>query len=92
MGGQIHARKKAFNSIQRMDIWNILKRKGVEQYLIKSIKSLYKNDDIRVRNETLKTFTSKIGLKQGCIISPLIMNLMMDDIVKKCKESMISIE
>ena len=94
VGRQIHAcfvdMEKAFDSIRRKDVWNILKRKGVEQQLIEGIKSLYENtvNYVRVRNEASKTFTSKIGLRQGCILSPLLFNLVLDDVVKKCKESM----
>ena len=91
VGIQIHAcfvdMVKAFDSIRRKDVWNILKRKGVEQQLVEGIKSLYENtvNYVRVRNEASKTFTSKIGFRQGCILSSLLFNLVLDDVVKKSK-------
>lgn len=94
VGRQMHVcfvdMEKAFDRIRREDVWNVLKRRGVKQQLIEGIKSLYENtvNYVRVRNEASRTFISKIGLRQGCILSPLLFNIVLDDVVKKCKGNM----
>jgi hypothetical protein len=37
-------------------------------------------------NQEFERFETKIGLKLGCVRSPLLFSIVIDDIIKKCKE------
>jgi uncharacterized protein YukE len=93
-GKQIHAcfidMEKAFDRVKREDIWKILENRGIEKDLIQNIQSLYEKTEsyIRLRNEKSKPFANKIGLRQGCILSPLLFNLMLDEAIKQNKDKL----
>jgi hypothetical protein len=37
-------------------------------------------------NQESTEFEAKIGLKQGCVLSPLLFSIVTDDTIKECKE------
>ena len=79
--------EKAFDRIKRQDVWKILKDRGVDYELVENIKSLYRHTEcyVRVRNERSEMFTYNSGLKQGCILSPILFNIVLDTIIKNCR-------
>lgn len=78
----------------RDDLWDILRERQIDDQLIKCIKSLYNKTRsyIRIRNEKSESFTSSDGLKQGCSLSPIVFNLMLDEAIKRCKGEKRNIE
>lgn len=75
--------EKTFHRINRNDI-RILENRGVEIELIKNVRGLYNNTKniVRVRHESSNTFGTT-GLKQECILSSLVFNLILDEAVKE---------
>ena len=79
--------EKAFDSVPRLKFWTSLQKLGVNNKLIRAIKSLYKNTTNYVirKNRKSETFTTKDGLRQGGGLSPTLFNIFMDDIIKQCE-------
>ena len=63
--------QKAFDSIHRPTLWNILKEYGVPEKYVNIIETLYENSKcaVKVNNSLTDWFFIKTGVRQGCIIS-----------------------
>lgn len=82
--------EKAFDKIKREDIWKILIKRGVSENLIKGIQSLYKETKnyVRIKQEKSKLFETTIGLRQGCILSPVLFTVVLDEAIKEAKKDL----
>lgn len=80
--------EKAFDRVPRDKLWKILSQRNVEKQLIEAIESLYNNSRnyVRTNNQQSEEFLTTYGLRQGGVLSPLLFNVVMDDIIKKTKE------
>jgi len=67
---------KAYDSINRNTLWQRLSDIGIAGKLLNSVKSLYSSvfSCVRVNNLHTDWFEVKCGLRQGCILSPLLFN------------------
>ena len=76
--------EKAFDSPHRTSLWKILRHYGIPQKLVNIIQSLFDNFECKVIHNCLLTDLIKInaGVKQGCIISPIIFSLAIDWIMR----------
>ena len=76
--------EKAFDSLHRKSLWKILRHYGIPQKLVDIIKSLYENFECRVThsNNLTEPFKVNTGVKQGCILSPVLFSLAIDWIMK----------
>lgn len=78
--------QKAFDSINREALWNVLKRTGLSPHsnLFKSITSIYHTVKSAVRfknpNSTGRLFDSTLGVKQGCVLSPQLFLLFINEL------------
>lgn len=72
--------QRAFDSIHQSAIWQALTCKGVPPKIIRLIKALYDNSRCRVLHEGLKSnqIDINVGVRQGCILSPLLFNIVLD--------------
>ena len=61
---------------------------GVSNKMLTALKSLYKNVKctVRINGRQSDWFSVGTGLKQGCILSPLLFNGYINDLVKKLNE------
>lgn len=77
--------EKAFDRVRRDDIWATLEKRNLEKTEIEMIKALYDKTTnlVRSRNEESMDFESRIGLRQGCVLSPLLFALVIDEAIKK---------
>uniref|UniRef100_A0A7I5E8S3 Reverse transcriptase domain-containing protein n=1 Tax=Haemonchus contortus TaxID=6289 RepID=A0A7I5E8S3_HAECO len=77
--------KKAFDSIHRESLWAILKTYGVPQSFISIFKNLYLNSSCCVRTDTGYTpfFQIDTGVRQGCILSPILFNVCLDFVMRE---------
>ena len=55
--------EKAFDRVNRSQLWQILNRRGIPYNLIEVIKSIYKNTSIKI--DTGKRILEKIYINQG---------------------------
>ena len=79
--------KKAYDFINRDKLWKRLFESGISGKMLNAIMSLYKSVSSCVRVNTFKTewFNVHSGLRQGCILSPLLFNLYINDLAKYIK-------
>lgn len=79
--------KSAFDMVSRMEIWKILKKKGIGNKLIRVIRSTYHSTKGIVRIDGMKSeeFEMRNGVKQGDSLSPLLFIILLDEIIKTCK-------
>lgn len=73
--------QKAYDTIPRARLWRKLERLGVHARMLRAIQALYADVPMLVRGapEGSVPFQSRLGLKQGCPLSPLLFGLYVDD-------------
>ena len=76
---------KAFDTIPRDLLFRKLLNYGINGKFFNSLKTLYTNDNccIKVGNKLTQPFVANQGVKQGCILSPLLFNIFIADIVER---------
>ena len=76
--------RKAYDKINRNLLFLKLQRLGVKGLLYQNIKAIYKDISylIKVRGGYLEPISSTCGLKQGGVLSPLLFNIFVDEIIK----------
>ena len=75
---------KAYDRINRDMLWSKLVTMGINPVFLSAIQSLYSGVKCCVRINGIKSrfFPVSVGLKQGCVLSPLLFNLYTSDLVK----------
>ncbi len=75
---------KAYDRIDRNLLWHKLSHIGVAGYMLQALKSLYQGVKctVRVNGYLTEWFSVTCGLKQGCILSPLLFNLYANDLIQ----------
>jgi hypothetical protein len=78
--------QKAFDCVQYDKLWAILRQTGIPEHLIYLLKSLYLDQEAAVRTEDGCTDYFKVekGVRQGCILSPVLFNLYAEGIMREC--------
>ena len=77
--------EKAYDRVDRDAMWNVLRLYGLGGRLLQGVKSLYVGSKacVRVRNEVSEWFPVRVGLRQGCVMSPWLFNLYIDGVVRE---------
>jgi hypothetical protein len=79
--------EKAFDRVNRNQLWQILNRRGVPYHLIEVIKSAYKSTSVQI--DTGRKILEKIyinqGIRHGCNLSLALFNIYIDDLLKDWK-------
>ncbi len=70
-----------------LTLWDVLKIYGVGEKLLSAIKSFYEEASacVRISGETSEQFEIKVGLRQGCVMSPWLFNIYMDGVMREMK-------
>ena len=84
---------KAFDTISHKSIRKGLTRKGVPAHVIGTIEEMYTNTNTKISLGSKTTWKIKInsGGKQGCLLSPLLFNLVIDELIEKLKSKNIGV-
>jgi hypothetical protein len=71
------ATEKAFDEIQHPFMIKALKKLGIERMFLDTVKALYDKPtaNIILNGEQLKSFLFKSGMKQGCLLSLFLFNI-----------------
>lgn len=77
--------KAAFDNVKREVLWTIMEKKGIDKRLISRIKKIYEEMILVIRCKDVCTdkFWIWKGVRQGCVLSPLLFNLYIADIDKE---------
>jgi len=75
--------EKAFDRVNQEYIWRSLGRRGIPEKIINVIKASYNDARCRVLHNGRLTepFAVKQGVRQGCILSPILFLVVIDDIL-----------
>lgn len=81
--------EKAFDSIHRSAIWKIMSEYGIPEKIIRIIRETYDDYECQVvhQNKLTDPFPVKTGVKQGCLLSPIIFLMVLDRIMKRVNEN-----
>ena len=75
---------KPFDCVDHNELWKILKEKGILEHLTCLLRNLYAGQEATVRTGDGKTDWFQIGkgVHQGCILSPCLLNLYAEYIMR----------
>ena len=77
--------EKAYDRVDREALWKVLRIYGVGGSLLQAVKSMYADSKacVRVGSERSDWFPVRVGLRQGCVMSPWLFNIYMDGLVRE---------
>jgi exonuclease III len=76
--------KSAYDLVSRPVLWWCIQRKGVHGTFLRALQSLYASPRyaISVGGLVGPSLLSTVGVRQGCLLSPLLFGLMLDDLTQ----------
>ena len=77
--------EKAFDRVPRGLLWRVLREYGVTGHLIQAVRSLYDRCQslVRIAGSKSDSFPVRVGLRQGCPLSPVLFIIFMDRISRR---------
>ena len=74
--------KKAFDSIDRFKLWNLLSSYGLGGKMMQALKGIYSSvkSCVRCNSHLTDFFDCPYGLKQGCMLSPILFSLFINEL------------
>uniref|UniRef100_A0A8C9CCL1 RNA-directed DNA polymerase n=1 Tax=Phocoena sinus TaxID=42100 RepID=A0A8C9CCL1_PHOSS len=80
--------EKAFDKIQHPFMIKALQKVGIEGTYLNIIKAIYDKPtaDIILNGEKLKAFPLRLGTRQGCPLSPLLFNIVLEVVAMAIRE------
>ena len=80
--------EKAFDSLDREVLWQLMKHYGIPEKIITIIRNTYRGMQCRVVHEgkLTESFEVTTGVRQGCLLSPFLFLLAVDWIMRKATE------
>ena len=80
--------QKAYDRVWRKGLWERLWAAGVKGWLWKMVRSLYveTKSAVRVGGEKSMVFNVWQGVRQGCVLSPVLFNVYIDGLMRELKK------
>ena len=80
--------EKAFDNIQHPFTIKTLQKMGIEGTYLNIVKAIYINPTANILNgEKLKAFPLRSGTRQGCPLSPLLFNIVLEVLASAIRET-----
>jgi retron-type reverse transcriptase len=80
--------KKAFDNIQHHFMIKALRKLGIEGMYLNIVKATYDKPIVNIilNGEKLKPFPLKSGMRQGCPLSPLLFNIVLEFLARAIRQ------
>ena len=80
--------KKTFDSVQRGPLFNILCQNGLSGKFLNALGAIYKSvvSCVRIGDRLTEFFDCPAGLRQGCILSPMLFSLFINEIASSVEQ------
>jgi hypothetical protein len=80
--------EKAFDKIQHHFMIKAPRKLGIEGIYLNIIKAIYDQPTVNIilNGEKLKPFPLKSGMKQGCLLSPLLINIVLEFLARAIRQ------
>ena len=77
--------EKAFVRVPRKVIWWALRKRGVEEWIVRLVQGMYANawSHVRVGEGYSEEFEVKVGVHQGSVLSPLLFIIVLEALSRK---------
>ena len=77
--------KKAFDTVNREKLWEVLERHGVTDRMLNMIKAIYQKVTAIVRygSQVTEEIDCPLGVRQGCLLSPLLFTLLITELAQE---------
>ena len=85
--------RKAFDKVIHVGIMYKLQSYDISGYFYRTLKSMYKNDRlcVKVNDKMTDFFTSRVGVRQGDVLSPSLFKLYINDLPSILDDSSLSV-
>lgn len=69
--------RAAFDTVNRTKLWRYMEEYGISGGLVNRAKEMYEETRVKIRTDsgTTREFWTTKGVRQGCVLSPLLFNL-----------------
>jgi len=80
--------RKAYDTVCRERLWKSMIEKGIDGKMWRVIKNMYKEvgSCVRLGEEKTDWFSVEVGLRQGCILSPVLFSIFIDRLAEEVKK------
>jgi sorting nexin-29 len=80
---------KAFDRVWHQGLWAVLGKYNISKTLVGCIKSLYQDarSAVLIENTLSSWFNTSTGVRQGCLLSPVLFNLFLENIMSEALQS-----
>ena len=85
---------KAFDTVRHLSIEKGMRRKGIPEQVRSTVLEMYHHatTEVTVGGQTTRKIRINAGVKQGCRLSPLLFNLILDELLEKLKQTEIGVK
>ena len=81
--------QKAFDSVWRIGLWQVMRFFGYEDKIVRILEELYQDtiNAVRVDTELSEWFLTVVEVLQGCVLSPVLFNILLDVVIALALEN-----
>ena len=86
--------KKAYDRVWRSGLWVKLHEHGVRGKLWRVVRAIYSDvrSAVRTNQDRSQYFTVNVGLRQGCVLSPVLFDVYVNDVVTELRNAGVGIQ